>query len=73
MRAEAAGKSTNWFRTTIREAVEDSYPRRRPKVRRRWPERKEHRWPKKPIFRRLPKWRKQLGLLRLEEQNRAAS
>jgi len=72
VRAVAAGKATNWFRASIGAAVEDGYRRRRPKVRRRWPERKEHRWPKKPVFRRLPKWRKELGLLRLEEQNRAA-
>jgi hypothetical protein len=73
MRALARGRQTNKFRAELSACVRDTYRRRKPKVRRRWPERKEHRSLKTPIFRKLGKRRKVLGMLRLEELKRATA
>ena len=73
LRAVACGRRIGNFRAQLRQCVCDVYRRRKPKVRRPWPERKEFRALKTPIFRKLSKRRKALGLLRLEEQQRATA
>ena len=71
LRALAQGRQTNKFSAELRASVGDTYRRRRPKVRRKWPVRKEHHSIKSPIFRKLGMRLKGLGMLRLEEQQRA--
>jgi hypothetical protein len=73
MRGLAQGRQTKNFREELSACVGDTYRRRKPKVRRRWPKRKEHRSIKRPIFRKLGMRRKALGILRLEEQQRATA
>ena len=72
-RALAAGKSTHWFKTQIVVCVADGYVRRKPKVRRVWPERKAHESPKPPVLRRLQKAIKAHGLAKLQELKAKAS
>lgn len=71
--ATAAGRTTGWLGGELAAAITDSYRRRRAKVRRAWPQRKEHRMLKGPEFRKLGPRRKQSGLLRLQEQDARAS
>lgn len=73
LRALAKGRQPNKFRAELSECVGDIYRRRKPKVRRRWPARKEHRSIKSPVFRKLGMRLKGLGTLRLEEQQRATA
>ena len=73
LRALTRGCQTNKFSAALSACVGDIYRRRKPKVRRRWPQRKDHRVLKRPIFRMLGKRRKILGLLRLEEQKLATA
>lgn len=70
--ALARRRSTK-FQAALSQCVGDTYRRRKPKAKRPWPARKEHRSPKPPVFRKLGKRRKALGLLRLEEQKRATA
>lgn len=73
MRALTRRRTTNKFQAELSACVGDTYRRRKPKVRRRWPQRKEHRSPKSPIFLKLGKRLKALGNARLEEQQRATA
>jgi|GEM_PF-753173 len=73
MRALAPKSRTHNFCKELSGCVVDNYRRRKPKVRRRWPKRKEHRSIKSPIFRKLGMRLKRLGSLRLEEQKRATA
>jgi hypothetical protein len=73
LRALARGRQKARFQAELSQCVGDTYRRRRPKVKRPWPARKEHRSPKTPVFRMLGQRRKALGLLRLEEQKRATA
>jgi hypothetical protein len=73
LRALAQGRQTNQFHAELSKCVGDIYRRRRPKVRRKWPARKEHGSIKSPLFRKLGKRLKCLGMLRLEEQKRATA
>ena len=73
LRALARGRPTNQFQAKLSECVVDRYRRRRPKVRRKWPVRKEHGSIKSPLLRKLGMRLKGLGLLRLEEQKRATA
>jgi hypothetical protein len=73
LRALAQGRQTNQFHAMLSECVGDNYRRRKPKVRCKWPARKEHSSIKTPLFRKLGKHLKDLGLLRLEEQKRATA
>ena len=68
VRQSGQGKSTRWFGGALSEAVVDNYPRRRPKVKRRWPKRKDHTEAGKPQFRKLTARIKAMGLKRLEEK-----
>lgn len=63
----------NWFEEALRVCEVDSYHRRNGKVKRPWPQRKEHRTPGAPILRKLDLATKTLGLKRLAEQQRVAS
>jgi hypothetical protein len=54
-RSAVAGNSTRRFAAELSAAVVDDYRRRKPKVKSRWPERKEHKSPGNPKLRRLPK------------------
>lgn len=67
VRSQAAGRSTRWMRTSLSEAVVDEYERKKPKQKRKWAKRKEHRSPGRPRLRRLPKRLKLLGERRLAE------
>lgn len=73
VRQTMAGKRTNWFREQMTEAMVDGYRRRKPKVRRRWPKRKEHNSFKDPHLLKLDAARKRRGLERLEERIPCAS
>ena len=66
-RALAAGKSTRWFKIEIVVCVADGYRRRKPKVRRAWPERKAHESPKAPVLLRFEKRLKTRGLEKLQK------
>lgn len=68
VRTICQGKSTRWFGKEMSEAVVDDYVRKGPKVKRRWPKRKDHNMVGKPKFRKLTKAVKALGLKRLEEK-----
>jgi hypothetical protein len=68
-----AGKRTNWFREQMVEAMVDGYRRRKPKVRRRWPQRKEHNSFKDPNLLKLNAARKRRGLKCLQEEKPCAS
>ena len=68
VRRGGAKKSTRWFGKAMSAAVVDNYERKRPKVKRRWPQRKEHNMAGTPKFRKLIKEVKALGLKRLEEK-----
>ena len=67
-RKSGQGKSTGWFGTAMSEAVVDDYKRKRPKVKRRWPKRKDHNMAGQPKFRKLTQSIKAMGLERLEEK-----
>jgi hypothetical protein len=73
MRALAQGRQTKKFSAELKKCVGDIYRRRKPKVRRKWPARKEHRSIKSPLFRKLGMRLKSLGELRLDEQQRATA
>lgn len=73
VRKTMAGKRTNWFREQMVEAMVDGYRRRKPKVRRRWPKRKEHNSFKDPNLLKLDAARKRRGLERLQEEKPCAS
>jgi hypothetical protein len=68
VRKVAQGKNTAWFGEQIGKAVADIYLRTQPKVKRRWPKRKDHRWPGQPKFRKLTQSIKTLGLARLAKR-----
>jgi hypothetical protein len=68
VRRSGQGKSTRWFGGAMSEAVVDSYERKRPKVKRRWPKRKDHNMAGQPKFRKLTNRIKAIGLKRLEEK-----
>jgi Transposase DDE domain len=68
VRQSGQGKSTRWFGAAMSEAVVDDYERQRPKVKRRWPKRKEHTMAGQPKFRKLTRRIKAMGLKRLEEK-----
>jgi hypothetical protein len=73
VRETMAGKRTNWFREQMVEAMVDGYRRRKPKVRRRWPQRKEHNSFKDPNLLKLNAARKRCGLKCLQEEKPCAS
>ena len=73
VRQTMAGKRTNRFREQMVEAMVDGYRRRKPKVRRRWPKRKEHNSFKAPNLLKLDVVRKRRGLERLQERKPCAS
>jgi hypothetical protein len=64
----AAGRNTLGFQKKMSEATIDPYQRRKPKVKRRWAERKDHNFATRPKLRRLTAGVKRLGLKMLEEQ-----
>jgi hypothetical protein len=72
-RALAAGKSTRWFKKEMIACVVDEYRRRKPKVRRAWPERKAHEGPKAPHLLKLEKPLKACGEEKLREARAKAS
>lgn len=72
-RETMAGKRTNSFRKQMAEAMVDGYRRRKPKVRRPWPQRKEHNSFKDPNLLKLDAARKRRGLERLQERRPCAS
>ena len=63
----AAGRMTMWFKARLITCVEDEYIRKSNKVRRAWPERKDHESPQAPILRRLVKRLKTKGTIKLDE------
>ena len=73
VRTRMAGKRTNWFQERMAEARVDGYRRRKSKVRRRWPKRKEHNSFKDPNLLKLDAARKRRGLERLQERKPCAS
>jgi hypothetical protein len=72
-RGLARGQQRKKFMAELAECCGDTYRRRKPRVKRTWPARKQHRALKSPVFRKLDKQRKRLGLLHLEAQKRVAS
>lgn len=52
----------------IANAMVDNYERKRPKVKRRWPKRKDHNMAGQPKFRKLTNSIKAMELRRLEEK-----
>jgi hypothetical protein len=68
LRRSGQRKSTRGFGGEISEAVVDNYERRHPKVKRRWPKRKDHNMAGQPKFRKLTNTIKAMGLRRLEEK-----
>lgn len=62
------GKNTRWFGRALSEAVVDSYERKRPKVKRLWPKRKDHTTASAPQFRKLTHRIKAKGLKWLERK-----
>jgi hypothetical protein len=68
VRKAGQGKSTRGFGAAMSEAVVDGYTRKRPKVKRRWPKRKDHHMAGQPKFRKLTREIKAMGLKRLEEK-----
>jgi hypothetical protein len=72
VRALLRGKSKTGFKRKLGACRVDSYRRRQDKASRPWPERKEHRQLKRPIFLKLGKRRKLLGQTLLAEEKRCA-
>ena len=68
VRRSGQGKSTRGFGAAMSAAVVDDYERQRPKVKRRWPKRKDHNMAGQPKFRKLTNRIKAMGLNRLEEK-----
>jgi hypothetical protein len=73
LRAVARGRHSQKFQEELGECIGDTYRRRKPKVKRPWPARKQYHALKTPIFRKLDRQRKSSGLLRLEEAKRASA
>lgn len=68
VRRSGQSKSTRQFGTAMSDAVVDDYERKRPKVKRRWPKRKEHNMASQPKFRKLTNHIKAIGLNCLDEK-----
>lgn len=73
VREMTRGRRPNWFRKAMAEAMVDGYRRRKPKVRRPWPQRKEHNSFKAPQILKLRAAHKRRGLKLLQEKNACAS
>ena len=73
VREQTRGKPAKWFRGAIAEAMVDCYRRRKPKVRRPWPQRKQHNSCKGPKILKLSATRKRRGLQLLQEKKPCAS
>ncbi len=63
----SGGKNDDVFKARLITCVEDEYIRKSNKVRRAWPERKDHESPQAPILRRLVKRLKTKGTIKLDE------
>ena len=73
LREITRGKQAKWFRGAIAQAMVDCYRRRKPKVRRPWPQRKQHNSCKGPKILKLRTTRKRRGLQLLQEKKPCAS
>jgi hypothetical protein len=61
LRTHAKGKSTTWMAGSLKNAVVDSYRRRRPKTKKTWAKRKKHSHADKPIILTLKPRLKKIG------------
>lgn len=68
-----AGKQAKWFQSAMAEAMVDCYRRRKPKVRRPWPQRKQRNLCKGPVLLKLLAAHKRKGLKLLREKKACAS